>query len=299
MKRFKRKLNWRGILSIVLVGALLVGSITGLAFIFGKKTKTLSSFAFDRGSINKNGVFEASKLSIYTKEMFECQGLTITPDFEADSTYQVFYYDDMKNFIGATDIMSADDPAYEKGSTFPFAKYARVLIIPNPTDENNQKDKEFKIRFYEVLGYANDYKITVDRNQEISYREIFENYGNSPVIRCEGTYDAEANVFGEDTTGVYFTETLDVANAKTIVVKLATSTMTEKVEFNNPYYLCHMPVLYSVGIGALSGGTDHHTYKILESDSEFTYISWDVSQHSAVVLAVDIESADVLEVYIV
>ena len=168
MSRFKRKIkiNWKNIISFVLVGALLFGVVAGLSSIFGKDTKTISSMAFAVGSINEQGNYEKSDLSIYTKDMFACQGLSIEPDFEATGAYQVFFYDEDKNFIGATDIMEAEEGVYKKSNDFAYAKYCRIVITPDvPNDEDGNPEEDFKIRFYEVVGYADDYNITVNKKQ--------------------------------------------------------------------------------------------------------------------------------------
>ena len=165
-----KKIQWKKVLSAALAVLLLVGAVAGIATLAGKKTKTISSFAFDRGTINANGEFEKSDTSIYTEDMFECQGLTIEPDFKASGTYQVFYYAVDKTFIGATDVINANDGIYNKGDTFEFAKYARILITPDASAYTDEGE-EFKIRFYEVTGYASDYTVTVNKKQTYVYGE--------------------------------------------------------------------------------------------------------------------------------
>ena len=173
MRKLRRKLNLKSILSATLVCALLVGSVFGLTSVLGKKEKRIAPLAFSQGSLNNKGIYVESKTSIYTKDLFECQGLTVTPDFEAEGSFQVFYYDENKNFIGATERLSAIDGVYTKGDTFVFAKYSRIMIIPEvPTDENGVKKDDFKIRFYQVTGYARDYTITVNKVQNFKINNL-------------------------------------------------------------------------------------------------------------------------------
>ena len=196
MARFKRKFKWKNILSFVLVGALLIGSVAVLGAIFNKDTKTISSTAFSVGGINAQGNYEETKLSIYTKDMFECQGLTIEPDFEATGTYQVFYYDQNKNFLDSTSLMHAEDGVYNKGDSFAGAQYARIVITPAvPVDEDGKEVEDFKIRFYEVSGYARDYTITVNKDQKFE----LENIWDSGVIAEKkiAAYNRETLVFEE------------------------------------------------------------------------------------------------------
>lgn len=171
MKRFKR-IKWKNIISVVLVGVLLVASVAVVGSVFGKDTKTISSTAFAVGGINEQGNYAESKTSIYTKDMFECQGLSIEPDFEATGTYKVFYYDSNKNFVGATNELNAEDGVYTKGDTFAIAQYARIMITPDvPTDDEGNEVEDFKIRFYEATSYASDYTITVSKEQKFVYTD--------------------------------------------------------------------------------------------------------------------------------
>lgn len=167
------KANWKNILSAVLVGALLIGVVVGVTSLLNKDTKKIPSSAFGVGGIDENGNYEKSDVSIYTKDMFECQGLTIEPDFEATGTYKVFYYDANKNFLGSTDELEATEGVYTKGDDFIVAKYARIMITPGiPVDEDGNVEEDFKIRFYEVVGYANDYTITVNKKQDFKSEKI-------------------------------------------------------------------------------------------------------------------------------
>lgn len=161
-KRFRwKRIQWKKVISAALAVLLVVGAIAGIAVLASKDTKTISSFVFARGSIDANGNHVKTDTSIYTKDMFECQGLTIDPDFTAAGTYQVFYYATDEMFIGATEVMNANDPVYVKGDTFPLAKYCRVVITPD-----DGGDSDFSVKFYNVTSYANDYTITVNKKQK-------------------------------------------------------------------------------------------------------------------------------------
>ena len=159
----------KSIISGILLVAIIAGVLALAGSLLGKETKTISSTEFSVGGINAQGNYVESKTSIYTKDMFECQGLSIEPDFEATGTYQVFYYDSNKNFIGATDELNAEDGVYSLSNSPMYAKavYARIMITPDvPVDEDGDVVEDFKIRFYEVASYAGDYKITVNKDQK-------------------------------------------------------------------------------------------------------------------------------------
>ena len=174
MARYRKKFKWKNVLSGALCVLLLAGAVMGIASLTGKDTKTIRSTAFSVGAINAEGNYVKSDLSIYTKDMFECQGLSVEPDFEATGTYQVFYYDADKAFLGATEVLNAEDGVYNCGDAYFTAQYARIMITPDvPVDEDGNEVEDFKIRFYEVNGYASDYKITVKKEQK-TFKYPFE-----------------------------------------------------------------------------------------------------------------------------
>ena len=167
MARYRKSIRWKNVLSGVLCLLLVVGAVMGLTTFTAKDTTAIRSTAVSVGGINDEGTYVKTETSIYTKDMFECQGLTIEPDFEATGTYQVFYYDSDKNFLGTTEVLNAEDGVYTKGDSFAFAQYARIVITPAVSvDEDADENAVFRIRFYEVLGYANDYNVCVSKKQE-------------------------------------------------------------------------------------------------------------------------------------
>ena len=219
MSKFRRKFKWKNILSFVLVGVLLVGSVAGLGAVFNKDTKTISSTAFAVGGINAQGNYEKTDLSIYTKDMFECKGLSIEPNFEATGTYKVFYYDENKNFIVATNALNSEDGTYNKGDTYTLAKYARVMITPDvPTDDEGNEVEDFKIRFYEVTSYASDYKITVAKKQSFKlsisdYTALKIDEGNGITKTVGSFYEPAKDKLTENTgLNVYKYEFVNGAN---------------------------------------------------------------------------------------
>ena len=159
-KNFKFKLSkkLKSIICATLVVAVSVACIGGIAAFAKRDTKSISSTAFAVGGLDENGKYLETSQSIYTKNAFECKGLRITPDFDATLTYDVYLYDSDNELLeaktGLTDVFK---------DVTPLAKTARVVIHPEiPSDV---KEKDFKIRFYQIYGYANDLDITVDKDQ--------------------------------------------------------------------------------------------------------------------------------------
>lgn len=222
MSRFRfNKIKWDKIISAVVVVVLLVGCVAGLATIFNTKTTDVSDFNFKKGALDSTGYYVESDTSIYTKDLIECQGLVIEPDFEATGEYQVFYYDTNKNFIGSTDVLDAHlDGIYEKGDTFSFAKYCRIVISPDtPTDEDGYPVEDWKIRFWEVTGYADDYKISVNKKQkDVAEALTYEVYGTNVAF-----FNDELNQVGMTFSGAqeyegYDMLKLDVKGLKNIIM---------------------------------------------------------------------------------
>ena len=175
MAKFRRKLNLKSLLTAGLALLLCVGAIVGISSMTAKETTSISALDFKVGAIGENGNYVKSETSIYTKDMFECQGLTIEPDFEATGTYQVFYYGEDKAFLAATEVMNASEGAYVKGDEYPEAKYARIVITPEvPTDDDGAVVEDFKISSFDVMSYASDYTITVAKNQTFGAEEPAE-----------------------------------------------------------------------------------------------------------------------------
>ena len=210
----------KSIISGILLVTIIAGVLALAGSILGKDTKTISSTAFAVGAIDDSGNFEKSDVSIYTKDMFECQGLSIEPDFEATGTYRVFYYDSNKNFIGATDELNAEDGVYNITPDYYLATYARIQITPDvPVDEDGKEVEDFKIRFYEVAGYANEYTITVNKKQ--NPRVVGE---NEFVYHGFTLFDHENVSFKEgDTDGVVASEFVDITGVNSVTLYMAKS----------------------------------------------------------------------------
>lgn len=155
----KRKISWKQIVSGILVVGLLLGAVGLGISIFGNQRKDISNFEFEIGRLTTTGKYEESEQHIYTKEMFSCKGLKVEPDFSTQSTYQIFYYDYHGEFLMAT-----EDGLSTTRSDVPLgAYYCRIVITPH-VSEGEDRD-EFKINWWQVHGYADDFKISVTKDQ--------------------------------------------------------------------------------------------------------------------------------------
>lgn len=165
MRRFRFKNNkWKRVISIVLAIALITGGVALIANFASSKTKTVNP-VFAVGALDANGEYVESKNSVYTKQAFKCRGLKIVPDFDSNVKYQVYYYGEHDQFIGASEV-------FTKGQHIPMndlAVYARVVITPY-----DSKNMNVEIKVLDVAKYARSVKITVDRDQDYEVPNLFE-----------------------------------------------------------------------------------------------------------------------------
>lgn len=260
MIKFIRNIPWKEVGIIILLGALALGAIVGISSALTTKTKTISPLIFAKGSYDNEGVFVESDRSITNKDYIECQGLKIEPAYNATGTYQVFYFSSNKQFIGATEIFkAAETRVYEKGNSFAFAKYCRIVITPDvPKDEYGFVEQDYKIKFYEVAGIASKYTITTRKNQSMSfegltnYAEKFAlvedsiyviNAENNPVtqtVKGKSTTTIALSTFGSDSIGLVFDNipsncTYIVANKSNVALTSGTLDVSDRsLVFNMP-----------------------------------------------------------------
>ena len=163
----KSKRTWKKILSVVLGVGLAFGSVIGITNLVLKiEEDTLKTVRpiYHQGELDSStGEYLESKAKIYS-DIFECKGLTITPKFENDVSYRVFYYDTNENFLTCT---SKIDSFYQSDLDFP--RYARIEIT---------SDKDIKINWYEVSKYARQLKIEVSKEQNSLNFNNLQNVGD-------------------------------------------------------------------------------------------------------------------------
>ncbi len=168
----KRKTNFKRIITGVLVALLLVTVVGGIGVFAGKDSTSISASEFSLGALDENGVYVKSEQTLYTKDSFGCIGLRVEPDFEAQLTYDIYYYDYNEQLV---EIKSGLTGVYDED--FPLAKLARIVI--HPTIPDDVDEDEFKISFLDKREYARQLKITVDKSQNYKYSECQNLYIDS------------------------------------------------------------------------------------------------------------------------
>lgn len=167
MARSRRKISLKKVLCLILVVIVSFLAIGGITSFANKDTETVSSFIFTRGGIEENGEHSKREDAIYTKELIECIGLKVTPDFDSHVEYQIFWYNVEKEYCDCTEF--TDD--IFTGIVPDYAKYCRIMIVPN-NDESDTEDT--KVQFWEILSIANSVKIEVSKNQTYSPVDYYE-----------------------------------------------------------------------------------------------------------------------------
>lgn len=143
---------------IVAVSAVGVG-VAKLVEYMQDDLKTISP-SFDVGNLGADGKYVNDESTLYTKEAFQCDGLQIKLDFDNEIDYQIFFYDDLDNFVESTEVLSA---AY---SETVHDGYARIVIMPT-------NDEDDKIGLTERLTYPGQMTIKVAKEQNVEYYNVF------------------------------------------------------------------------------------------------------------------------------
>jgi hypothetical protein len=160
MKKFFRK-TWVKVLCIVLACFTLGGAIFGIvkATDEQKTKKVVASWSI--GGLDSNGKYKESDETIYTTKPIEALGLTITPKFNSDVSFKVFYYDRDYNFLYATEQMTE---TYTNNGSYP--KYARVVVTPKE-DES--------INVFEIVKYSRQLTLKNNKVQKYLYdKNLYE-----------------------------------------------------------------------------------------------------------------------------
>ena len=151
------------VLCIILACAVVAGGIFGVVKLvehFNSETKTLN-LKFTQGALDSKGEYVETKGSLYTKEAFECQGLSISPAFDNNISYEVFFYDSTGEFLYSSgkQLKNYTFTSSETDIQSMLVSHARIVITPDDDDE---------IKWNEKSGYVKQLKVEVKRAQTSS-----------------------------------------------------------------------------------------------------------------------------------
>ena len=140
------------IIFLLMIG--VIGAVITLFVMLDRQTTVteIGPEAYTIATLDENGVQTEGDTSIVTRDMFAANGLKVELEDEASITYQLFFYDGEGNFISATGDLYADFD----GEIPENAAYAKCEVTPTA-------DEDGKVDLTEVLGYAGQVTITVNR----------------------------------------------------------------------------------------------------------------------------------------
>ena len=154
-KKIKRVLIW------VLLGALVVASVVAFVKI-GKmeKTKDVGVTSYSIGSLNADDGKEIKdEHSLRSKHLSADKFNKIDIKDKADVTYQIFYYNADKEFIGKSEELSADTTELPATQTVQSATenvaYFRIVI--------KVTDTEKKVTIFNMNKYVKQVTVTLNK----------------------------------------------------------------------------------------------------------------------------------------
>ena len=154
-KKIKRVLIW------VLLGALVVSSVVAFVKISKvEKTKDVGTLSYTIGSLNADDGKEIKdERSLRSKILSADKFNKIDIKDKADVTYQIFYYNADKEFIGKSEELSADTTELPATQTVQSATenvaYFRVVI--------KVTDTEKKVTIFNMNKYVKQVTVTLDK----------------------------------------------------------------------------------------------------------------------------------------
>ncbi len=140
---------------IFLIAIGLIGAVITL-FVMVDRNTTITEIGAEQymiGGLDDEGAAVEGDTSIVTRGTFTTDGLKVELADEAEVTYELYFYDADGEFVSKTAALSADFD----GSAIPEnAASAKCVITPTA-------DEDGKVALTEVLGYAGQVTITVNR----------------------------------------------------------------------------------------------------------------------------------------
>lgn len=140
---------------IFLIAIGLIGAVVTLFVMLDRQTTVteIGAEAYMIGVLDESGAETDGDTSIVTRNAVTTDGLKVEIADDADVTYTIYFYGSEDEFISKTEALSADFD----GSAIPEnAETAKIVITPTA-------DEDGKVDLTEVLGYAGQVTVTVNR----------------------------------------------------------------------------------------------------------------------------------------
>ena len=133
----------------------LIGAVVTLFVMLDRQTTVteIGAEAYTIATLDENGEQTDGDTSIVTRNAVSTNGLKVTIADDATVTYALYFYDADGEFVSKTADLSADFD----GSAIPEnAESAKIVITPTA-------DEDGKVDLTEVLGYAGQVTVTVNK----------------------------------------------------------------------------------------------------------------------------------------
>lgn len=140
---------------IFLIAICLIGAVITLFILLDRQTTVMEigAEAYTIAALDENGEQTDGDTSIVTRSAFTTDGLKVEIEDEATVTYTLYFYGTEDEFISKTAALSEDFD----GSAIPDnAETAKIVITPTA-------DEDGKVDLTEVLGYAGQVTVTVNK----------------------------------------------------------------------------------------------------------------------------------------
>ena len=141
------------IVFLLIIG--LIGATTALFIKLDRQTTVteIGAESYIIGTLDDEGSKADGDTSIVTRNAVTTDGLKVEIADDADVTYTIYFYGSEDEFISKTDALTEDFD----GSAIPEnAETAKIVITPTA-------DEDGKVDLTEVLGYAGQVTVTVNR----------------------------------------------------------------------------------------------------------------------------------------
>ena len=149
----KRSDTVKWVIVFLLVFAL-IGAVAALFVQVDRRTTTvLGAEAYTIGALNEEGKATDSDASIVTRRAFSVEGLKAELAEGANVTYELYFFSEDGSFLSSTGALGTD--FYGLGVPL-AAKTFQIVITP-------VEDEDGKVSLTEVIGYADQVTVTIDR----------------------------------------------------------------------------------------------------------------------------------------
>lgn len=287
-----KKSFWKNVLAVVLVAILCAGIIGGGIALgkYIKSAKKSPTLNWGRGALDNTGKYYESNNSIYTKDMFECRGLEITPDFGSQVTYKVVFYDENGEFLSIT---TPSTQKFHSQSVPLFAKYARIEINAGTVD-----GEKVEIGLLDILKYSKQVSVKVDKKQSTLRSRLYQiESENCVTMQGEGLLNPQTCEFTSNSnSNIFLSNSIDVSTAKTLVVKVDSLTLQSQV--NCVGQVLPGFVYYMYSNGSLVGNFANTDYSVVADLDGFSYVVLNVVNVDTVYIGVDETSSETVEAYL-